>query len=164
MKTPLGTEVDLDAGHIVLDGFPALRERGTAPPPLLGPCLLWSPISATAELLFYHPTGKAETTYYARDALRTVVKIHSRYTRLYVHRSGCRERSLINNCLRWDSNMDSHTAVKHVATIDHSDLTYKSTCTHTDENTKVYALLGQNLPLPNFIKNFSMTYWTIPFS
>jgi len=53
MKTPLGTEVDIGAGHIVLDGFPALRERGTAPPPLLGPCLLWprSPISATAELL-----------------------------------------------------------------------------------------------------------------
>ena len=53
MKTPLGTEVDLGAGHIVLGGFPALRERGTALP-LLGPCLLWprSPISATAELLF----------------------------------------------------------------------------------------------------------------
>ena len=33
MKTPLGTEVDLLAGHIVLDGFPALRERGIAPPP-----------------------------------------------------------------------------------------------------------------------------------
>jgi len=35
MKTPLGTEVDLGgvgAGHIVLDGFPALRERCTAPP------------------------------------------------------------------------------------------------------------------------------------
>jgi len=32
MKTPLGTEVDIGAGHIVLDGFPALRERGTAPP------------------------------------------------------------------------------------------------------------------------------------
>ena len=49
MKTPLGTEVDLGAGHIVLGGFPALRKRGTAPP-LLGPCLLWprSPISATA--------------------------------------------------------------------------------------------------------------------
>jgi len=29
---PLGTEVDLSAGHIVLDGFPVLRERGTAPP------------------------------------------------------------------------------------------------------------------------------------
>ena len=44
---------DLGAGHTVLDGFPALRERGTATPPLLGPCLLWprSPISATAELL-----------------------------------------------------------------------------------------------------------------
>jgi len=53
MKTPLGTEVDLRGGHIVLDGFPALREWGTVPPPLLGPCLLWprSPISATAELL-----------------------------------------------------------------------------------------------------------------
>ena len=32
MKTPLGTEVDIGAGYIVLDGFPALRERGTAPP------------------------------------------------------------------------------------------------------------------------------------
>jgi len=32
MKTSLGTEVDIGAGHIVLDGFPALRERGTAPP------------------------------------------------------------------------------------------------------------------------------------
>jgi len=55
MKTPLGTEVDLGPGHIVLDGVPALRERGTAAPlHLFGPCLLWSrsPISATAELLF----------------------------------------------------------------------------------------------------------------
>jgi len=32
MKTPLCTEVDIGTGHIVLDGFPALRERGTAPP------------------------------------------------------------------------------------------------------------------------------------
>jgi len=33
MKMPLGTEVDLQAGHIVLeDGFPALRERRTASP------------------------------------------------------------------------------------------------------------------------------------
>ena len=61
MKTPLGTEVDIGAGagHIVLDGFPALRERGTAPPPL-GPCLLWprSPISAAAELLFKYVNKK----------------------------------------------------------------------------------------------------------
>jgi len=56
MKTPLGTEVDLFPGHIVLDGVPALRERSTAARPrLVRPCLLWprSPISATAELLFY---------------------------------------------------------------------------------------------------------------
>jgi len=33
MKTPLGTEVDLRTGHIVLeDGFPALRERRIASP------------------------------------------------------------------------------------------------------------------------------------
>jgi len=37
MKTPLGTEVDIGAGHIVLDGFPALRQRGTAPPPSFRP-------------------------------------------------------------------------------------------------------------------------------
>jgi len=57
MKTPLGTEVDIGAVHNVLDGFPALCERGTAPP-LLCPCLLWprSPISATAELLLLYCT------------------------------------------------------------------------------------------------------------
>jgi len=56
MKTPLGTEVDLGAGLIVLDGVPAPRERGTVVPPLFGPCLLWpwSPISATAELLLWN--------------------------------------------------------------------------------------------------------------
>jgi len=49
-------EVDLGPGHVVLDGDPAPpRERGIAFPHLFGPCLLWprSPISATAELLFY---------------------------------------------------------------------------------------------------------------
>jgi len=53
MKTPLGKEVDLGSGHIVLDGIQALRERGTAAPRLFGPCLLWprSPISAAAEML-----------------------------------------------------------------------------------------------------------------
>jgi len=52
MKTPLGTEVDLGPGHIVLDGVPA-PVKGAQQPPLFGPCLLWprSPISATAELL-----------------------------------------------------------------------------------------------------------------
>ena len=37
MKTPLGTEVDIGAGHIVLDGFPALRDTGTSPPPSFRP-------------------------------------------------------------------------------------------------------------------------------
>jgi len=37
MKAPLGTEVDLapGPGHFLLDGFPAIRERGTAAPPRL---------------------------------------------------------------------------------------------------------------------------------
>jgi len=50
MKTPLGMEVDLGPGHIVLDGVPALRKRGTAAPPLFDQCLLRprSLISATA--------------------------------------------------------------------------------------------------------------------
>ena len=34
MKTPLGTEVDLGPGRIVLDGVPALRKTSTAAPHL----------------------------------------------------------------------------------------------------------------------------------
>jgi len=54
MKTPLGTEIDLGLGHIVLDGVSAPAKGAHQPPPLFGLCLLWprSPISATAELLF----------------------------------------------------------------------------------------------------------------
>jgi len=54
MKMPLGTEVDLGSGHIVLDGGPASPRKGHNSPPLFGACLLWSrsPISATAELLW----------------------------------------------------------------------------------------------------------------
>jgi len=51
---PLGTEVDLGPGNIILlDGVPALRDRGTAAPPLFGSCVLWPrlAISATGELL-----------------------------------------------------------------------------------------------------------------
>jgi len=56
METPLGTEVDLRPGHIVLDGVQA-PAKGAQQPPIFGPCLLWprSPISATAELLSYEP-------------------------------------------------------------------------------------------------------------
>jgi len=41
MKTPLGMEVDLGPGHIVLDAVPAVRERGSA-------ALLFSPVSTVA--------------------------------------------------------------------------------------------------------------------
>jgi len=37
MKTPLGTEVDLGPGHIILDGVQPLRETGTEPPPSFRP-------------------------------------------------------------------------------------------------------------------------------
>ena len=40
IKMPLGTEVGLGRGHIVLDGDPAPPpQRGIAP--IFGPCLLW---------------------------------------------------------------------------------------------------------------------------
>jgi len=56
MKTPLGMEVDLGPGHIVLDGVPpSSRERGAAVPSFqpMSVVAVWprSPISATAELL-----------------------------------------------------------------------------------------------------------------
>ena len=39
---PLGTEVVLGPGHIVLDGVPAPPLKGAhQPPPIFGPCLLW---------------------------------------------------------------------------------------------------------------------------
>ena len=40
METPLGTELDLRPGHIVLDGVPALREMGTAAPPSFRPMFI----------------------------------------------------------------------------------------------------------------------------
>ena len=49
MKTPLGTEVDIGTGHIVLDGSPALRERGTTPPRSFRPIS----IVATVAILSY---------------------------------------------------------------------------------------------------------------
>jgi len=36
---PLGTEIGLGPGHIVLDGDPALPGNGAKQPPLFGPCL-----------------------------------------------------------------------------------------------------------------------------
>jgi len=53
MKTPLGTEVDLGPGHIVLDGTPAFRERGTAAPSFRPMSIVATVahLSYTAELL-----------------------------------------------------------------------------------------------------------------
>ena len=56
MNMPLGTEVHLGgvgAGHIVLDGFPALRKRDTAAPSFR-PMSIVTTVAhlTTAELLF----------------------------------------------------------------------------------------------------------------
>jgi len=52
---PLGTEVDLGPGHIVLDGAHVPPRKGHSSPPSFRPMSIVakrSPISATAELLF----------------------------------------------------------------------------------------------------------------
>jgi len=41
IKMPLGTEVSLDPGNIVLDGDPALPQKGAQQLPLFDSCLLW---------------------------------------------------------------------------------------------------------------------------
>jgi len=52
-KMPLGTEVGIGAGHIVLDGEPVPPKKGHSPPDFRPMSLVAkrSPISATAELL-----------------------------------------------------------------------------------------------------------------
>ena len=54
IKMPLGKDVGLSPGHIVLDGDPVGTQPPTAAPPHFRPMLIVakrSPISATAELL-----------------------------------------------------------------------------------------------------------------
>ena len=41
IKIPLGMEVGLGPGHIVLDGDPAPLPKKKAEPPIFGPFLLW---------------------------------------------------------------------------------------------------------------------------
>ena len=67
--------LSVGAGHIVLDGFPVLHE-GAQHPPLLGPCLLRSrsPISATAELLFYLHASQVAPRNSAQHGHRTCGK------------------------------------------------------------------------------------------
>jgi len=40
-KMPLGMEVGLGLGDIVLDGAQLPEKNGAQPPPIFGPCLLW---------------------------------------------------------------------------------------------------------------------------
>jgi len=100
MKMPLGTVVDLGPGHIVLDGDPAPLERGTAPRPLFGPCLLWtrSPISATAELLFFLDMGTAR-----RSLMCEGKTFHS----TDAHNAWLRPNSITLSDMRPASDMDS---------------------------------------------------------
>jgi len=55
---PLGTEIGLSPGHIVLDGDPAPHGKGTAAPTFRPMFIVAkrSPISATAELVFFQYT------------------------------------------------------------------------------------------------------------
>jgi len=48
MKTALGREVDLGPAHIVLDGFPAPRKRGTAAPSFRRMCI----VATVAHLIY----------------------------------------------------------------------------------------------------------------
>ena len=60
IKIPLGTEVGLSPGDIVLDGDPAPpTERGTAAPTFwpMSTVAKRSPISASAELLYFLPAA-----------------------------------------------------------------------------------------------------------
>jgi len=51
IKMPVGTEVGLGPGVIVLDGDPAPPRNGAGQPPLFGPCLLWPNSRPSQQLL-----------------------------------------------------------------------------------------------------------------
>jgi len=54
IKMKLGTEVDRDTDHIVLDGDPALLpKKGHSSPPVPGPCLLWPNGSINQDSIWY---------------------------------------------------------------------------------------------------------------
>ena len=88
--------VDLDPGHIVVDGVPA-PAKGSQQPPLFGPCLLWprSPISATAEYLYKRSPIIAEN--YNR-----LSRVYERYRQTTDGRASEREREFIERpTSRW---------------------------------------------------------------
>jgi len=64
MKMPLGTEIDLGPGHIVLDGVPAPAKEAQQPPSFRPMSIVArSPISAAAELLLDAVTAQQSITY-----------------------------------------------------------------------------------------------------
>jgi len=64
MNTPLGTEVELGTGHIVLDVVPAVRERGTAVPPLFSSMFIVATVAAHfARHLYYRKSWTASTSH-----------------------------------------------------------------------------------------------------
>jgi len=56
IKMPLGVEVGLGPGHIVLDENPAPR-KGAQQPPVFGPCLLWPNVDQDATRRHYLTWG-----------------------------------------------------------------------------------------------------------
>ena len=72
---PLGKEVGLGPGHIVLDGDPVGTKRCTAAPPHFWPMPIVakrSPISATAELLLDNRLYKCSPVDEMGDCLATI--------------------------------------------------------------------------------------------
>ena len=63
---PLGIEVGLGQGHIVLDGDPApLPKKGAEPSPIFGPCQLW-PNGCMDPDGTWHVVGSWAGPHYAR--------------------------------------------------------------------------------------------------
>jgi len=87
MKTPLGMEVDLDTGHIVLDVVPAVRELGHSSP-------LFSPMSNVATVV--------HISYCSTPVLICIIMLSSGKTR---HRT--QKRSKLQYTLLMPSSLGS---------------------------------------------------------
>jgi len=81
IKTPLGTEVGLSQGDIMLDGdqTPPPTERSTAATtlPLTSIVAKRSPISASAELLLQSPWGSRNTSSHPLDPYKITIHLRS---------------------------------------------------------------------------------------
>jgi len=57
IEIPLGTDVGLGPGHILLDRDPTHPKTGTAVAPLFAPCLLWPDSSMDQDATWYGGIG-----------------------------------------------------------------------------------------------------------